>query len=103
MTGGEYYVYAISDKIENEWNRARKCDLGIPEDLQKRVESNYSAEEHYKLGQEGFDFAEDSWDAQRELFEIAIKAGFDGVEDEDEQGTCYQVNGNLVIGKLEQI
>jgi hypothetical protein len=89
MTAGESFIYALSDEIQSSLNVARKWDLDISEELQYRLDN--------------FIDAEDSWDAQAELLALAINSGYDGVEDEDEQGHVVMLNGNIIIEKLEKI
>lgn len=97
MTCGEYFTYVINDEDEDKLKIARRWDLDIPESLTQRLNGFYDGEDYDNGG--ALD-ADDSWDAQAELLELAIAQGYDAVEDEDEQGRVFIVNGDKVVGSM---
>ena len=71
------------DEIINQIAEYFNCDLELAESLLDASESEWSQE---------FDCdGEDSWWLQGKRGECAVKMGYDGCEDEDEQGTVYVV------------
>jgi hypothetical protein len=71
------------DEIINQIAEYFNCDLELAESLLDASESEWSQE---------FDCdGEDSWWLQGKRGECAVKMGYDGCEDEDEQGTVYIV------------
>ena len=87
-----YYIYEADfncalacelydEEIINEIAEHFDCDLELAEGLLDASENEW---------QQDFDCeAEDSWWLQGKRGECAKKMGFDGCEDEDEQGTVY--------------
>lgn len=71
------------EKIINDIAEYFNCDLELAESLLDASESEWNQE---------FDCdGEDSWWLQGKRGECAVKMGYDGCEDEDEQGTVYIV------------
>ena len=89
MSSAAKVVYALSDEVQETLNIAERYELDISEELEDRLDN--------------FTDAEDSWDAQAELLQVAVEQGFDGVEDEDEQGTVYIIDGDKVVEKMQII
>ena len=89
-----YYVYEADfdciaasqlhdDEIISEIADRFDCDHSLAADMLDGSESEWSQE---------FDCdAEDSWWLQGKRGECAVKMGYDGCEDQDEQGTVYIV------------
>ena len=71
------------DEIINEVSEYFGCDLELAESLLDASENEWSQD---------FDCnGDDSWWLQGKRGECAVKMGFDGCEDNDEQGTVYIV------------
>jgi hypothetical protein len=85
MTAGAYTVYAISDEDEDELKIATRWDLDTDD-----LGADYDVE----------DDESGDWAEQVDLLARAIAAGYDGVEDEDEQGSVTILNGDVVINMM---
>lgn len=79
VSASELHDYEIINQIADYFD----CDLELAESLLDATESEWSQE---------FDCdGDDSWWLQGKRGECAVKMGYDGCEDEDEQGVVYIV------------
>jgi len=82
-------VYALDEAAQEKLKIAKRYELELSDDLIDRLEF--------------FRAADDSWGAQADLLAAAVAEGYDGVEDEDEQGAVYILDGNSVIDMMKVI
>jgi len=84
-----YTVYALDEAAQEKLKIAQRYELELSDDLIDRLDFYRDADA--------------SWEAQVDLLAAATAAGYDGVEDEDEQGTVYILDGDSVIDMLKVI
>ena len=91
VAANQLYDEEVIAEIADYFN----CDLELAESLLDASESEWSQD---------FDCeGEDSWWLQGKRGECAVKMGFEGCEDEDEQGVVYIIPMSGKLNKLKLI
>jgi hypothetical protein len=103
-------VYALTDDAQDKLNIAERYELDIADELRailddEEPEHISDIEDDYERECARVEYfnsidADAKWDAQAGLLALAVEQGFDGVIDNDEQGTVYILSGDSIVSKL---